>query len=134
MTILSAETGMLGRALDWLQTRMQARREFEGLTGMDLELMAGDLGVTQADLLDILPRGPDNSLLMDQMMVQRGLDPNTVRLHVAALMRDMELTCSRCQSVGRCRRDLAAKTAAEHCHEYCGNAEVFDELIEEGVR
>lgn len=128
MTPFSTEAGVLGRALDWFQTRLQMWHELDGLTGSDLESMARDLGVTQADLKDVLPRAADNLLLMDGMMRARGLDPNQVRREVAALVRDMELTCTRCAAASRCCADLAAGTAAEHCHEYCGNAETFDDL------
>jgi len=128
MTAFSTEAGALGRALDWFQTRLQMRHELDGLTGSELESMARDLGVTQADLKDVLPRAADNSLLMDGMMRARGLDPDQVRRKVAALVRDMELTCTRCGAATRCRADLATGRAAEHCHEYCGNAETFDDL------
>jgi hypothetical protein len=129
MTPFSTEAGALGRLLDWLQVRLQAQHEPDGLTASDLELMACDLGVTQADLRDVLPRAEDNSLLMGGMMRARDLNPDQVRRQVAALVRDMELTCTRCSAARQCRRDLAAGTAAEHCHEYCGSAETFDDLL-----
>ena len=45
-------------------------------------------------------------------------------------MRDIEVTCARCQDVGVCQRELKANTAAAHCHDFCANAAVMDELAE----
>jgi len=120
---------LLSRAVDWLVARGWRSREVSYLSVSDLNLLAMDLGVTRADLLDVLPRGPDKQRLMDRMMQARGLDPDRVRRMGGAMVRDMELTCSRCASSGRCRRDLEAGVAAASAPLYCGNTEVFDELL-----
>lgn len=123
------QQGLFGRALDWLRQRLARGEEMAGFSQSDLQYMASDLGVTQADLVDVLPRRADNSLLMDQMIEARGLDPQAVRAAFATLVRDMELVCTRCQSTGRCHRDLMAGIADENCHEYCENAETIDDML-----
>ncbi len=129
MLAYDVDQGLLGRLFDWVKAHTHRDDDLSALTRGDLGIMAADLGITEADLREVLPRTSDNSLLMDQMMVARGLDPDRVRRSCASLVRDLELTCSRCGSSHRCRRDLAAGTAAEHAHEYCGNAETFGELL-----
>lgn len=131
---LSDATTMFSRALDWLKAWTVGGDNLSAFSQSDLQSMANDLGVTQADLLDVLPRGTDNSLLMDRMIRARGLDPAVLRRQFGPLVRDLEITCTRCHAVSRCRRELANGEAAEHCHEYCGNAETFDELLASGVK
>jgi Family of unknown function (DUF6455) len=126
---LTDTSTMFSRAIDWLKAHTVGGDDLGAFSRSDLQVMANDLGVTQADLLDVLPRHEDHSDLMDRMMRDRGLDPDKIRRAVGPLMRDLEITCTRCGAVSRCRRDLAAGQAVEHCHEYCGNAETIDELL-----
>jgi rRNA maturation endonuclease Nob1 len=130
----NAENGLLARAFDWIRERARRTEELASLTQADLDFMASDLGITQADLLDVLPRAADDSYLMDRMMEARGLDPEKVRRNLGALVRDMELVCTRCRDTGVCRRDLRNGTAEEHCHEYCANAETIDEILETSAK
>lgn len=124
------DPGLLGRIVARIRDRARRGQELANLTQADLDSMASDLGITQADLLDVLPRAADDSRLMDRMMEARGLDPVAIRHNLGALVRDMELICTRCGAAARCRCDLRNDTAEEHCHEYCGNAEAMDELLE----
>jgi hypothetical protein len=121
--------GLMARALDWLFVRGGARHAPAPLSDADLRYMASDLGITVADLIDVLPRAADHTLLMDRMMQARGLDPQAVRRMPAALVRDLEMTCTRCTAARRCRRDLEAGAAAVNCHDYCGNADTFDAIL-----
>jgi hypothetical protein len=125
---MQAEPNLLARAFDWIKARALRDNELGAMSRDDMHFLAADLGITEADLKDVAPRVTDHSDLMDQMMRVRGLDPDNVRRHFSALVRDMELTCTRCPDVRHCRRELAAGRAAEHCHEFCPNAEAMDEL------
>lgn len=125
---------LLARCIDWLQQRARRGQELANLSRADLDYLASDLGITQADLTDMLPRAADNSFLMDRMMVARGLDPEQVRRTVGALVRDMELVCTRCHAVRLCRRDLKAGLADENCHDYCENAETMDDLLQHSAQ
>jgi len=126
----TTDTGLLVRVFDWIRDRIRRGQELASLTEADLDFMASDLGISHADLLDVLPRSADQSYLMDRMMEARGLDPDQVRRHMGALVRDMELLCTRCRSTGVCRRDLRNGEAELHSHDYCPNAETMDDLIE----
>jgi hypothetical protein len=63
-------------------------------------------------------------------MLARGLDPDAVRRAFGGVMRDMEVTCARCRKTGLCQRELKGNTAAAHCHDFCANAGVMDEMLE----
>jgi hypothetical protein len=124
-----SEPGLLARALDWIKARAARDSELAGLSRTDIAALAADLGLSEADFRDVLPRTEDNSRLMDRMILARGLDPAMLRHRLAALMRDLELTCTRCPDTARCRRELDAGTAATQCHAYCLNADTFDDLV-----
>jgi Family of unknown function (DUF6455) len=127
---IHSEAGLLARTLDWIKARCIRDNELAGLSHDDLGLLASDLGLSEADLRGVLPVVTDHSDLMDQMMRARGLDPDDVRRSFSNLVRSMEVACTRCADVRTCRGELAAGTAAAHCHEFCVNAEEMDELIE----
>lgn len=120
--------GLIGKVAHWIATRARASAELARLSHGDIDGMARDLGVSQSDLRDVLPRGTDNTKLMEAMMRARGLDVDRVAHLAGAAMRDLELTCTRCGAATRCRRELAAGTADADCHEFCGNADTFDAL------
>ena len=124
-----ARHGLLSQVAHWIVERMRASVEIVRLSRGDLDGMAHDLGVTEADLREVLPRGTDNTVLMEAMMRARGLDPAEVAHLSGTVMRDLELTCTHCGAVRRCRREIAAGTAAEYCDEFCGNAYTLDVLL-----
>ncbi len=129
MSASAKDHTLLGRFCDWVKARAHRNDGLYAMTRDDLAMMASDLGICESDLREVLPKAADNSLLMDEMMIARGLDPDRVRRMCGGLARDLELTCCRCGSVARCRGELQIGVAAQNAHEYCGNAEVFDELL-----
>lgn len=123
--------GLLARALDWIKAYNARQQELGRLSPDDIAMMATDLGMSPSDLCDVLPRGADNTTLMDGMLKARGLDPEEVHRSLTPLLRDLELACTRCAATGRCRRELQAGTAAQHAHEFCPNADTIDDMLEE---
>jgi len=128
------EPGLLARALDWIKAFHARQDELGRLSRDDIAVMATDLGLSEHDLCDVLPRGTDNTLLMDRMLLARGLDPEAVRRSLTPLLRDLELNCTRCAATGRCRRELQAGTAAARCHDFCPNADTIDDMLEEAAQ
>jgi len=126
---LSGESSLLSRVLDWIKARVAQESELVNMSYQDLQFLASDIGVSVADLRAIGPHITDHDELIRTMMLARGLDPDVVRRAFSAVMRDMEVTCARCRDVRTCQRELTANTAAEHCHEFCPNAPVMDELL-----
>jgi hypothetical protein len=125
---LSGGPNLLTRVVDWLKAHVSSESELANMSYQDLQFLASDIGVSVADLRAIGPMITDHDDLLKQMLLQRGLDPDAVRRAFGGVMRDMEITCARCHEVGVCQRELKANTAAAHCHEFCGNAEVMDDL------
>jgi hypothetical protein len=139
---------LLGSVFDWIRDHVAQDRDPEHFSKQDLAYLARDIGVSADDVVrllplpreptpsggsspraaPVLPRAADNSLLIDRMMEARGLDPVRVRRSFAALLRDLELACARCSSFNRCRSNLLAGIAADHCHEYCPNDEAIGEI------
>ena len=117
-----------GRPLD--RDAGPSSAELARLSSGDIDGVAHDLGVSQADLRDVLPRGTDNTKLMEAMLRAHGLDTDQVAHLSPTVVRDLELTCTRCGAAKRCGRELAAGTANDHCHEFCGNADTFDALLD----
>jgi hypothetical protein len=128
------QSGLFGRVAHWVAARAHAAEELERLSRGDLSDMARDLGLAESELRNLLPRAADNTRLMDAMLRARGLDPEQIARRSAPLMRDLELTCTRCGAVTRCRRELAAGTAAGHCHAFCANAGTMDAILEDAAR
>lgn len=124
---------LLSRAFEWIKARAVRDSELATLSRSDLQRLATDIGVTDADLLDVVPMIGDHSELMDQMIRARGLDPAQLRRAFGSMIRDMEVTCARCGDSRLCRSELEAGTAAASCHEYCGNARAIDELLPTGT-
>jgi hypothetical protein len=127
---VSGEPNLLARVFDWIKAHVSSESELANMSYQDLQFLASDIGVSVADLRTIGPMITDHDDLLKQMMLQRGLDPDAVRRAFGGVMRDMELTCARCREVGVCQRDLKANIAAAHCHEFCANAGVMDELLD----
>jgi len=129
MSASPTDQGVIARCCDWVKARFERGDDPYTMSRDELALMASDLGITEYDLREVLPKAADNSLLMDRMMLARGLDPDRIRKLWGGLTRDLELTCCRCGATARCRAELTLGLAAENAHEYCGNAETFDELL-----
>ncbi|HET8995177.1 MAG TPA: DUF6455 family protein [Acetobacteraceae bacterium] len=127
----ASEPGLLARAIEWIKAYNARQQELGRLSRDDIDMMASDLGMSAADLCDVLPRSADNTFLMDSMLLARGLDPDEVRRSLTPLLRDLELACTRCAATGRCKRELLAGTAAMHSHQFCPNADTIDDLLEE---
>jgi hypothetical protein len=122
--------GLLGRVLDWLRAHSGMGDELATMSRDEIRDLASDLSLAEGDLRALSASLADNTALMEGMMRARGFEPEQVRRSFGRLMRDVERVCSRCRATGRCRRELDAGTAAKHAHEYCPNADTFDDLVE----
>jgi hypothetical protein len=122
--------GLLGRVLDWVRARGGTSGELAGMSRDEIRELAGDLSLSEGDLVALSSSLSHNAPLMEGMMRARGFDPDDLRHSFALLVRDVERVCSHCRTTGRCRRELDAGTAARHAREYCPNAGTFDDLVE----
>ncbi len=124
----STGAGVFAGMFDWLRARFAADAELGALTPAELDFLATDIGLSPSEFRDIASRIDDHSAQMEAMMRARGLEPAAVRRAFSGIARQMELLCAQCRDVGRCRRALAAGTAAETMRDFCRNADTIDDL------
>lgn len=116
---------MSRRFLSWCAQAWSAAAQSEEIAMLDEETIrqiAKDCAIAPDDLLQLAKAGPHASDEMIEMMRLLNIDPGDVAALHPALYREMQLTCTKCGSKGRCRHDLRANVADDRFPGYCGNA------------
>ena len=122
---------VIGAIVDWVNKY----RTFVGLAALgrctpeDVRQIAHELGMSPGELRELATKGPNSADLLGKMLAALKVDPNELSKENIAVMRDLQRLCVSCDHKGRCRRELAAGTAAEHFHEFCPNAFTLDALL-----
>jgi hypothetical protein len=98
------------------------RGELDGLDRRELEHVAGDLGMTGAELRALAARGPYAADELRERMHILGLTRTDAEQTAYGSMRDLERTCSSCREKRRCGKDLARHPDAPAWAGYCPNA------------
>ena len=115
----------IGRALDWwheARERWARLDELRNLQPEQLELMAADVGVSPAELLEFAARANGTQGLLERRLAALQLDPEEIRKLSPMLLRDLQRTCSRCSEQQRCKDDMALSPLAPGWDSYCPNA------------
>jgi hypothetical protein len=122
---------LAGRLIDsfgeWLSHQRRID-EMEGLHPADFERMASSLGMSSGDLVTLVRKGPHAADELPKMLAELGINAEALSRVQPAVYHDMERVCARCEAKGRCDRDLASHTAAQHYEDYCLNASTIDAL------
>jgi hypothetical protein len=107
----------------------RCKAELAALPRTELERIAQEVGASASDLtaLECNHTGPET--LMPERLRQLGLDATYVARTNMALYRDLERTCARCLSSGRCARDLAKGDVQAGMDDYCPNASTMDAVL-----
>lgn len=126
---IAEEPGAVARVRDWIRAYARFGADISGFSASEIGMLAEDIGMSQADLAQVVLHPADNSDLMQRMMAAHGLDAAVLERSDPAVIRDIEATCTRCRETRSCRQDLAAGRAGAHCRDYCPNAGTFAELI-----
>lgn len=92
--------------------------------------LAGELGLSASDLREVVAHGAGADRLMHRMMSAFDLDGEKLHVGAPAVLREIEILCSRCGAKGRCARELDAGTAAENASAFCPNSETFEALAQ----
>jgi len=116
------------------QANVAGLREIEACGPEMVAQMAADLGMTQSELEEVVSHGAGADKLMTRMIAAFGLNAEELERTDPAVIRDMSILCSRCETKGRCVHELDAGTAAEHAGEFCPNANTFALFVEETVK
>ena len=122
--------GILGSLRQWWSDHV-AERAFYALNSQARGALARDNGLSEGDLERILARGSRGGQELPCLLRALTLDPAEIERRHPTLMRDMSITCSTCDAVKQCRRDLADGSASRAFKQYCPNAQEIDLLDRE---
>lgn len=116
---------------NWLKTYRRARASRDELSTFgpdDVATVARDSGIEPSQLRALSKAGAGAAELLNRMLAALGIDPKTLKTMDVCTARDLQATCSLCTSKSRCRRSLAAGTAATAYREFCPNATTLGAL------
>jgi hypothetical protein len=128
------ETGSFPRVeafIDMIFNWLRHRREIAetcSCDARDLGRIAQDLGVSAAELNDLVRRGHHSADELPRLMKALKLDPVSMARTQALVMHDMERVCSVCTHKLRCSDELRSGTSPANYDEYCGNALTLQSL------
>lgn len=100
-------------------------------TQNDVLKIANDLGVSVADLRNVASKGPHAADTLQKILTALRVDPKALAKADPATMRDLQRVCVVCHQKGRCERELAAGTIAEHFRDFCPNAYTLEALFKQ---
>ena len=112
---------------DWLEHRREVS-EMRQLRGSDFDRIAQELGVSTADLEELVNRGPHAADEMPRLPAALGIDEAGLERCQPFVLRDMERVCAVCQSKGECDFHLSAGDIADHYRKFCLNTPTLDAL------
>ena len=115
---------------DWLEHRREVS-EMRQLRGSDFDRIAQELGVSPADLEELVNRGPHAADEMPKLLTALGIDEAGLERCQPLVLRDMKRVCAMCQSKGECDFHLATGDIADHYRKFCLNTGTIDALKNE---
>ena len=124
--------GLIERVSRWLENQrvIAADKRAVMSAGRDnLDRLASDIGLSSgSDLIDLIDAGPDGAALLGEMAEVLDIPLEAIRRTEPEVVRELEISCSRCRDKGRCVHALQDGTAREHYPEFCPNAATLDAL------
>jgi uncharacterized protein YjiS (DUF1127 family) len=112
---------------NWTRKR-SALAELEDYPESEIDRTAKDLGISPAEIRELVSRGPEASNLLLRRMVALDLDRNEVSRTEPRTFQDLQRVCALCESRRRCVHDLARDSADPVWQEYCPNAATLKAL------
>jgi uncharacterized protein DUF6455 len=91
----------------------------------ELARIAEDLGISSSELRFLAASGPDSADLLKRRLQTLGV--NATRID-PAVMRDLQLLCTRCNSKQRCAQDLDDKPVPASWPKYCPNEPTIEAM------
>jgi hypothetical protein len=113
-------------AFQRFQKRQVRRAELAALGGAEVERIAHDVGLTQADLAVLTSEDEDSAQLMERRLADNGIDIKTID---PVVLRDMQRCCSQCESKEQCEHELEDKPKSAAWPSYCPNEQTMKALI-----
>ncbi len=99
--------------------------ELHALDSADTRQLVHDTGLSFANLMALAKTSGDAANLLYQRMHEMGLDPKRID---AAVLREMQVSCSLCDSKALCAHELEDKPKGTSWPSYCPNKDVLEEL------
>ena len=124
MSTHTAVEAFLARISNWW-----ARNKLASIDQKELGRIAGEFGMTTADLLSLVERGPDAAHLLYERMRVLGVSQEDVGRAAHVIMRDLERTCACCNDKGVCEKDLVQHPDDPVWKTYCPNAVTLESLV-----
>jgi hypothetical protein len=95
----------------------------------EIERVARDVGLTSAELRTMAGKWPSAADLLRQRMAHLDLDASEVTQTQPLVMRDLQRSCTVCQSKRKCMRDLSRDPDNPVWQDYCPNAMTLTALL-----
>lgn len=130
-TLAPTPENLTDRLKRWCSATWEAINEAKLLASLDdetVKLLAQDNALSEQELRDLIAKGPHAADEMLALMKLLNIDPKEASLEEPAEFREMHVTCAHCGEKTRCRRELADGSAAADFANYCGNAEMLDDM------
>jgi hypothetical protein len=130
-TLAPTPENLTDRLKRWCSATWEAINEAKLLASLDdetVKLLAQDNALSEQELRDLIAKGPHAADEMLALMKLLHIDPEEARMEEPAEFREMHVTCAHCGEKTRCRRELADGSAAADFANYCGNAELLDDM------
>lgn len=94
----------------------------------EVERIAGDIGMSAAELRGLARLGPQSADLLLSRMAALDLDRKEVAQVQPQTFRDLQRVCSLCESHRQCVRDLTRDTSNPAWETYCPNVATLQTL------
>jgi hypothetical protein len=117
---------------DWWRNwrnRCEAVSDFDCCGADEVERVARDVGVSSAELRTMAGKWPGAADLLRQRMAHLDLDSSEVTQTQPFIMRDLQRSCTLCQSKRQCMRDLGRDPDNPAWQDYCPNAMTLKALL-----
>jgi hypothetical protein len=123
---------ILNGIADWIvrhRAATELREELSRCKSEDVAAIARELGVAPGEFRELAGKGTHAADELRQMIVALSLDPQILLHGDKRIARDLQRVCIACPDKKRCKRELAAGTAAANFRSFCPNAFTFNTLF-----
>lgn len=124
----------LAGVLKQWQARRAGTRRLASLNPNQRGELARDMALPEDVVVRLVARGSRPQDELRSLTDVLGLDMQDIKSSHPGLARDISVACAECVAINRCRRELDTGSARANYHDYCPNAEAFDELRQEAWR
>jgi hypothetical protein len=116
------------------KSRQTGIRRLVSLNSSQRGELARDLALPEDVVIRLMARGSAAQEELQRLTDVLGLNIRDIKASHPGLARDVSVACAECAAVRRCRRELDAGSARANYHDYCPNADAFDDLRLEAWR